>query len=84
MLMNIQTKKGCTLEIEDHNPQLQEVFRIAGGGRIPPDALAAIGKHQFTLYVLSGDVSVDEARDMMKVGEALLNSGGLAVKRLSS
>jgi hypothetical protein len=84
VLMNTQTKKSHTLEIEEHNPQLQEAFRIAGGGRIPPEALAAIGKHQFTLYVLSAGASVDEAKDMMKVGGALLDSGGLAVKVESS
>ena len=84
VLMNTQTKKSHTLEVEEHNSQLQEAFRIAGGGHISPETLVAIGKHQFTLYVLSAGASVGEAKDMIKVGEALLGSGGLAVKVESS
>ncbi|MES2462138.1 MAG: endopeptidase [Armatimonadota bacterium] len=79
VLMNTQTKQFYRIEIEEYNPKLQEVFRITGGGRIAPEVLDAIGKHRFKLYVSSEGVSVVEARDMVMVGKALLNSGGIAI-----
>ena len=84
ILMNTQTNQSYTIEIEEHNSQLQEAFRIAGGGRITPEVLDAIGRHRFMLHVLSNGGSVVEAREMMQIGEALLNSGGLAVSVESS
>jgi len=84
VLMDTATKQGCTLEVYDHDPNLHDAFRIAGGGRITGADLEAIALHRHTLYCLSTGVSLEVARQMLSVGVGLLDAGGLAVKVESS
>jgi len=84
VLMDRATQQGFKLEIYDHDPQLHEAFRIAGGGRISDADIAAIAQHRHTLYCLSTGVSLEAARQMLRVGVGLLDAGGLAVKIESS
>lgn len=84
VLMNMSTRKSFALDVQAQDPNMEEAFRIAGGGRIPENELAAIGAHRHTLYVVSKDVSPATARDVLDVGVALLNCGGLGVKIESS
>jgi len=84
VIMDTTTKQGLTLEIYEYDVQLHEAFRIAGGGRISDSDIAAIAQHRHTLYCLSSEVSLEAAVQMLKVGVALLEAGGLAVKVESS
>jgi len=84
ILMDTKTNQGYTLEIYEHDPHLQDAFRLAGGGRIPDAEIAAVGQHTNTLYCLTPTLSVESARQMLHVGSELLNAGGIAVKVESS
>jgi len=78
--MKTATNQAYTLEIYERDPMLQEAFRVAGGGSISDTELAAIGQHRHTLYCLTKELSLESARRMLRVGTALLNAGGVAVK----
>lgn len=84
VLMELATKQGFGVEIQAHDPNMRDAFVVAGGGRISDEDLAAIARHHHTLYALSSDASIEHARQMMRVGIALLNAGGIAVKVESS
>jgi hypothetical protein len=84
VLMDTTTKQGFTLEVYAHDPRLHEAFRIAGGGRISDSDIEAIAQHRHALYCLSSGVSLEAARQMLRVGVGLLDAGGLAVKVESS
>ena len=80
VLMNTATKDSYTLEVYDHDPELAHAFEIAGRTHLTKEDIERIAVHRSTLYVLSSDVSVEDARRMLGVGRALLSAGGLAVK----
>jgi hypothetical protein len=84
VLLKLKSKISFTMEIDDHNPDLEKAFRIAGGGRISDADLTAIGRHRQTLYVISHGATQGVAREMLQVGKALLGCGGLGVKVESS
>src|SRR5262249_1875219 len=84
ILLDTKTNQGYTLEIHEHDPHLQQAFRLAGGGRIADSDIVAIGEHRHTLYCLTDTLSVESALQMLRVGTALLNAGGIAVKVESS
>lgn len=79
-LMDTATQDVAFVELHDHDPRLVDVFEMLGEPSINDQDLAKIATHQSTLWVLSPDVSIEQARRMMKVGRTLLNAGGLAVK----
>lgn len=83
-LMDTVTRKSYLVEILEHDPRLQEAFRVASGGGMLPDDLAAIGQHRHTLYISSSEVSANSARHMMRAAATLLECGGLGVKIESS
>jgi hypothetical protein len=80
ILMDTSTKDAYTLDIYDHDPQLAAAFSVAGCSWIQQPDLDRIAAHKHTLYVLSPGVSVKSAQRMLKVGHALLQAGGIAVK----
>ena len=82
--MDTRTKFGCELEISEYDPRLLNAFRVATGNRMTEADLTAISNHKHTLYCISSGVGIDQARDMMRVGLALLDAGGTAVKIESS
>lgn len=69
-----------TLEIDEHDPNLKNAFSIAGRGRLTDSDLEAIDSHTFTIYLASEGGSVEAAKKLLHAGNALLKSGGLAVK----
>ena len=79
-LMDAKTQDVSFVEWHDHDPRLVDVFETLGQPWINEKDLASIAKHRSTLWVLSSDVSLAHARQMMKVGQKLLQAGGLAVK----
>jgi len=84
ILMNIETKWSCQLEIYDHDPELREAFQAAGGGRIDDAMLDDIDEHTFTLYLSHPGGSFESASELMAAVTAVLDSGGMAVKVESS
>lgn len=80
VLMEIATKKAFQLAIYEKDAHLAKAFEIAGQGTFSPDQLRRIESHTYTLYALSNDVSNEACRDMLRVGKALIQSGGCAVK----
>jgi hypothetical protein len=79
-LMDTATQDVSFVELHDHDPRLVDVFEMLGEPSINDQDLEKIAAHRSTLWVLSPDVSIDQARRMMKVGRTLLSAGGLAVK----
>ena len=80
ILMNIETKWSCRLEIYESDPNLRSAFEIAGGGQFNSQELDEIDNHTFTLYLSCDGGSVQNALQLMSAANALLNCGGLAVK----
>ncbi len=80
VLMNTATQQSQMLEVEEYNLQLHGAFRIAGQGNLSEEDISLIGEHTFTLYALSSGASLSQVRESLEVGNALLNSGGIAVK----
>lgn len=80
VIMNTTTKDPFKLEIHDHDPNLKKAFSIAGTGRLTEEELEAIGCHTFTLYLVADGGSIDAAKKLLHAANALLNSGGIAVK----
>jgi hypothetical protein len=79
-LMDATTQNVSFIEWHEHDPRLVDVFETLGQPWINEKDLANIAQHRGTLWVLSSNVSLMHARQMMKVGQALLKAGGLGVK----
>ncbi|HXO18833.1 MAG TPA: DUF4261 domain-containing protein [Thermoanaerobaculia bacterium] len=84
VLVDAAAEQSYAVEVCDHDPRLHEAFRWAGVGQIPERDIRAIARHGHTLYCRCSDRSADSARGMLRVGAALLEAGGLAVKVDSS
>ena len=80
VLMHVETKAMCRVDVAGPDPRLRDAFEIAGGGRLSPQELDAIAKHRHTIYLIGDGGSFDQARTMMRAANALLRCGGLAVK----
>jgi hypothetical protein len=80
IMMKIGEKDGFTLEIYEHDPNQKNAFSVAGRGRLTDDDLTAIGSHTFTLYLVADGGSIAAAKTLLSAGNALLKSGGLAIK----
>jgi Domain of unknown function (DUF4261) len=80
VMMKIGAKAGFSLEIHEHDPNLRNAFSIAGRDRLTDADLEAIGSHTYTLYLAAEGGSVEAAKKLLHAGNALLKSGGLAVK----
>lgn len=80
ILMHIDTKWSCTLEIYDRDPGMRRAFEVAGGGRLPESELNAIEEHTNTIYLIADGGSFENARNLMLAAKALLKCGGIAVK----
>lgn len=78
--MEIATKNAFRLEIYEHDPNLKKAFSIAGRGRLTEEDLEAIGSHTYTLYLIADGGSADVAKKLLRATNALLKSGGIAVK----
>jgi Domain of unknown function (DUF4261) len=79
-LMDSVTQDVSFIEWHEHDPRLVDVFEALGQPWISEKDLANIAQHRGTLWVLSSNVSLTHARQMMKVGQTLLQAGGLGVK----
>lgn len=80
VLMHVETKWSCSLEIYENDPDLLRAFEIAGAGRFSAAQLDEIDNHTFTLYLSCDGGSLESARALMNAATALLNCGGSGVK----
>lgn len=80
LMSHVESKEVCTLEIYDHDPDLQKAYALAGCGKLSEADLKAIDGHSNTLYVSGPSDSPEAAKRMMKFAAALLSCGGIAVK----
>jgi hypothetical protein len=79
-MMKVGTDEGFTLEICEHDPSLKVAFSIAGRGRLTDEDLEAVDSHTFILYLVADGGCIDRAKNLLHAANALLKSGGLAVK----
>lgn len=84
LMMNIESKWTCSLEVYEADPNMRTAFEVAGGGRFSDAELGKIEDHTFTLYLSSDGGSLERCRTLMDVASALLDCGGLGVKIESS
>jgi len=80
ILMHIETRWSCTLEIYDRDPEMRRAFELAGGGQLSDSELDAIDQHTYTIYLSADGGSFDTARTLMRAANAVLKCGGIAVK----
>jgi len=80
ILMHIETKWSCGVEIYEHDPNMRRAFEAAGSGRISEDDLSAIDAHSRTLYLTCDGGSAGNARSLAHAANAILQCGGLGVK----
>lgn len=55
-------------------------FEVAGQERISKKELESIERHTFILFLIGKGGSLADAENIMKAGNAILNSGGIALK----
>ncbi|MBI1760126.1 MAG: DUF4261 domain-containing protein [Acidobacteria bacterium] len=79
-LMDTASQDVSFVEMQDYDPRLVDVFETLGDASITDQELQKIAQHHSTLWVLSPEVSISQARRMMNVGMTLLKAGGLAIK----
>lgn len=80
VMMHIESKTHFQVDVYDHDDNLGEAFRVAGGGKMTADELRAIEDHTFCVYLIADGGSLESARRFIAIGRALLNCGGLGVK----
>jgi hypothetical protein len=80
VILNTKTNEGYELHVYEHDPRMAKAFSIAGQGRISQQAIDLIGSHTFTLYCIIPNMSIEGARKMLGIVNALLKCGGLAAK----
>jgi hypothetical protein len=80
LLLDVQTKKTCELEVYEYDPNLIRSFEIAGQGNIPEEVLQQISQHKYTIYAIAAKASIETATWMLKVGAGMIEIGGLAIK----
>ena len=71
---------GFLLNIHDRDPELENAFSIAGRGSLKEQDLNAIGSHTFVLYLGGEGGSINAGKKLLHAANALLKSGGLAIK----
>lgn len=79
-LMDTKMQEVAFVEMQDYDPRLVDVFETLGDTSMTDQELARIAQHRSTIWVLSSDVSIAQARQMMHVGQSLLKAGGLGIK----
>ncbi|MBL2468615.1 endopeptidase, partial [Klebsiella pneumoniae] len=64
----------------DHDPSLREAFLYASGGRFEEDLLSKLEKHTYTVYIIANVQNMQELKEVIEVGNGVLDAGGLALK----
>jgi hypothetical protein len=84
VLMNMDTKFSCELNLESADPRMLNAFRAAGPHWRETAEMRAIGTHESVIYLIGKGGSEENAKAMMFAAAALVKIGGLGVKVESS
>jgi len=68
------------IDVYDHDPSLREAFLYASGGRFEEDLLSKLEKHTYTVYIIANVQNMQELKEVIEVGNGVLDAGGLALK----
>lgn len=81
LMMNMKTKKGFELRIQEHDEHIMESFRIAGMvNRVDDVFIKEIGDHKQVIYLIGETGNVEDAKAIAEAGLAILKAGGIGVK----
>lgn len=80
IIHNASKDIGFEVEVYEHDPNLREAFSYAGRGSFKDSLLDEIDQHTFTVYVIAEVNGLEGLKEVLEVGDALLEAGGMAVK----
>ncbi len=73
-----------SFELEDHDPRMEESFRVSGQGKLPDALLKKVAEHRMVAY-LHFDISfIQEQSKIIEFSRLMRSVGGIAVKVESS
>ncbi|ARJ25818.1 DUF4261 domain-containing protein [Bacillus mycoides] len=67
-------------DVYEQDPSLEEAFLYASGDRFGQDLLSKLEEHTYIVYVVVNVQNMQELKEVIDVGNGLLNAGGLALK----
>ncbi|MGE7885270.1 DUF4261 domain-containing protein [Bacillus sp. NPDC094077] len=68
------------IDVYDYDPSLGEAFLYASGGRFDQEWIHKLEEHTHTVYVIANVGDIQSIKEVIDVGMALLNAGGIALK----
>jgi len=80
VLMHIETRWSCSVEVYEYDPNMRSAFEIASGGKMTDAELDEVEAHLHTVYLIGDGGSYQNARHMIQAAKALIRCGGIAVK----
>src|SRR5437879_1062353 len=83
-ILNVATRRTFALKVVPREPRLDRLFALAGQGRVPREDIEKLKKHTCSVYVTGPGGSRNAAKEMLRLGSALMKAGGIAVKVQSS
>jgi hypothetical protein len=83
-LIEGQSKATIELQVETHDPRMEQAFRAVGPHWADADAMRKIDEHTLVAYLISRGGSHPRAITLMLAAATLLRAGGLGVKIESS
>lgn len=84
VLMNMQTKHACGLEMESRDERMLPAFQSAGPHWAHTPEMALIQEHESVVYLIGQGGDREGAEALMLAARALLDAGGFGVKVESS
>jgi len=79
VLLDRATNEGFDVQILEPNSDLRDAFQLASRGALSFEALEAIDRHTFTIYLVASGGTTEHAKTLLHVANGLLRAGGLAV-----
>lgn len=81
VMLNMETKKGFEIQIDEYDENMKESFRIAGSvNKVSESFIEQVGNHKFVIYLIGETGSLKSAKEMAEAGMAILKAGGIGLK----
>ncbi|WP_020059916.1 DUF4261 domain-containing protein [Bacillus sp. 123MFChir2] len=80
IIHHMEKNIGFEIDVYNHDYSLGEAFLYAGGGRFNQELLSRLEEHTHTVYVTAKVSDMQSIKEVIDVGMALLNAGGIALK----
>jgi hypothetical protein len=80
LLMNLETKETCEIQIEARDERMASAFKAAGPHWVDAVEMKSIDTHSSVVYLIGHGGSQTNLAPLMHAARALLNAGGLGVK----